>query len=137
MSDAGEPIPKAWIDVERGINRGYFVTPEELEQRRPSVITSAIEHLPNVRIRMIPGMKPYNVFFLRVENGRGCPLTVYLDRIKVSPMLRRGSLADETINTLIYPTTVAAIEVYPSHLGAPPDFPPVDNTGGVVLMWTK
>jgi hypothetical protein len=37
-------------DVERGINRGYFITPEDLEQRRPNFITQMLESYPSVRV---------------------------------------------------------------------------------------
>ena len=127
-------------DVERGINRGYFITPEELQTRNPFMVTSAVEHLPNIRIRPAPlplvaGPKP--PLNLRIEDGRGCPLTVYVDRVKVSPVLSRGAMRDEHINTLLVPTTLAGVEVYPRRAGAPPEFALSDGTCGVVLIWTK
>jgi hypothetical protein len=127
-------------DVERGINRGYFVTPEELEARNPVQVTSAIVGLPNIRIR--PSRSPIVhggpwEMSLRVEDSQGCPLTIYLDRVKVSPVISRGALRDEFINSLIIPTTLAGIEVYPRRAGAPPDYPLVEGTCGAVLLWTK
>ena len=138
-------------DVERGINRGYFVTPEDLEQRRPTLVTSAVEHLPNVRVRIPRGRsypinpgardnlenKPPRQWRQRIEDGKGCPMTVYLDRVKIQPYNRGGQITDEFINAIIQPTTVAAIEVYPTQLGSPPEFPPAAFTCGVVLLWTK
>ena len=128
-------------DVERGINRGYFITPEELQTRNPFMVTSAVEHLPNIRIRPAPfplmaGPKP--PLNLRIEDGIGCPLTVYVDRVRVSPVLSRGgSMRDEHINTLLVPTTMAGVEVYPRRAGAPPEFALSNGTCGVVLIWTK
>jgi hypothetical protein len=130
-------------DVERGINRGYFITPEDLEIRNPFLVTSAVEHLPNIRIRPSPGIiggggrgSPLNRN-LRIEDAMGCPLTVYLDRVKLSPVVVRGGLQDEQINTLLIPTTLAGIEVYPRRAGSPPEFDLVAGTCGVVLLWTK
>jgi hypothetical protein len=138
-------------DVEKGINRGYFVTPEDLEQRRPTLVTSAVEHLPNVRVRLpTAGSYPRNPnaranrengppsqWTRRIEDGQGCPMTVYLDRVKIQPYNRGGQITDEFIDAVIQPTTVAAIEVYPTQLGSPPEFPPAAFTCGVVLLWTK
>jgi hypothetical protein len=138
-------------DVERGINRGYFITPEDLEQRRPTLVTSAVEHLPNVRVRVKQGRSfprnpaarenrefgpppPWN---RRIEDGQGCPMTVYLDRVKIQPYIRGGQDTDEYIDTIIQPTTVAAIEVYPSLIGSPPEFSLAPGTCGLVLLWTR
>jgi hypothetical protein len=138
-------------DVERGINRGYFITPEDLEQRRPTLVTSAVEHLPNVRVRVKQGRSfprnpaarenrefgpppPWN---RRIEDGQGCPMTVYLDRVKIQPYIRGGQATDEYIDTIIQPTTVAAIEVYPSLIGSPPEFSLAPGTCGLVLLWTR
>lgn len=135
-------------DVERGINRGYFVTPEELELRRPFLVTSTLEQFPNIRIRPSPRpldcrtnprqckRSPLNRN-LRIEDGSGCPLTVYLDRIKVTPLLLNGLMYDELLNTLVQPTTLSGVEVYPNRLGTPPEFSLVPGTCGVVLLWTR
>lgn len=142
-------------DVQRGINRGYFVTPEELELRRPTLTTSAVEQFPNIRVRQSPRSRQLlangefapeqqrvrggvpSQWNLRIENGAGCPLTVYLDRIRVSPVLRRRSVEDEQLNLLVQPSTLAGAEVYPTTLGAPPEFALSPGTCGLVLLWTR
>lgn len=125
-------------DAERGINRGYFITPEELEQRRPRLVTSVVDGLPNLRIRQAamfpPTPYPQN---LRIEDARGCPMTVFLDRILIQPMRRRGAIENEAVNSLVTATSLAGAEVYPRTLSAPPEFPPMEGTCGVVLLWTK
>ena len=42
-------------DVDRGINRGYFITPEDLEQRRPNFITQMFEGFPSIRVAAMYG----------------------------------------------------------------------------------
>jgi hypothetical protein len=130
-------------DNEKGIVRGWFITPEDLELRKPSTVTTAVADLPNIRIRRAP--KPWDEksslsvehLLYRVEDSRGCPLTVYVDRMRITPILVRGELRDEFINTLIVPTSLAGIEVYPRALGAPRDFSMVDGTCGIVILWTR
>jgi hypothetical protein len=123
-------------DVERGANRGHFITPEELELRRPNNLTSAVQYVPTVRIRPIPGTIPVWQN-MRVEDSNKCPMTVYMDRMRIQPTTRGGRRVDEQVNLLALPTHIAGIEVYPRSLGAPPEYRPVEGTCGVVLVWTK
>lgn len=127
-------------ESQRGIARGWFITPEELEQRRPARVTTAVEWIPNIRIRPIPVQGTMNLIQnLRIENTDkgGCPLTVYLDRMVVQPTRVRGRLVDEQVNNLVGITSLAGIEVYSQGISAPPEYPWVAGTCGVVLLWTK
>lgn len=139
-------------EVQNGARVGYFVTPEDLELRKPQNVADVVEQFPNIRLAPIDdgvigsdglahadGMMSRRKF--RIEDRNGCPLTVYLDRIRIQPSMRGGKEADEEINSLVNPASVAGIEVYPRAIGAPPEFP-VANTNstsqcGVVLIWTK
>ena len=123
-------------DVERGINHGYFITPEELDFRKPVLLTAAVEQLPTVRIRPIPGGLPLNRK-MRIEDRNGCPMTVYLDRIRIQPTMVRGRNQDEEVNTIVQTSSVAGIEVYPRAIGAPPEYQANNGTCGIVLIWTK
>jgi hypothetical protein len=136
-------------DREKGAGTGYFITPEELEIRKPFVVTSAVEHLPNIRLR--PSQYPLDrvnakqgdksndsrVVWLRIEDASGCPMTIYLDRVKISPIEIRGELRDEAINSLISPNSLSGIEVYPRSAAVPPEFTMVAQTCGVVVFWTR
>ena len=55
----------------------------------------------------------------------------------MSPVLRGQQMIDERINELLVPSSLSGIEVYPRHLGAPPDFSMVDGTCGLVILWTR
>jgi len=145
-------------EVENGARVGYFVTPEDLELRKPQNVTDAVEQFPSIRLAPIDdgkvgkdgmyhadGMMSRRKF--RIEDRNGCPMTVYLDRVRIQPSMVGGEFADTEINTLISATSVAGIEVYPRAMGAPAEFPVVDikpKPGepsmpqcGVVLIWTK
>lgn len=131
------------MDVEKGARVGYFVTPEDLALRNPVNVTDAVEQFPSIRLRPIDdgvvgpdginhgdGLPLARKF--RIEDRNGCPLTVYLDRVRLR--------LDDEVNTLIQPRSVAGIEVYPRGVGAPPEYPPhVQGTcnAGVVLIWTR
>jgi hypothetical protein len=136
-------------DTEKGVGRGYFITPEELEIRNPFLVTSAVEHLPNIRLR--PSRFPLDRVnsnmgdksndprnrYLRIEDGTGCPMTIYLDRVRISPVLIRGELRDEQINSLITPTSLSGIEVYTRRATVPREIELVEGTCGAVMLWTR
>ena len=139
---------KRMAEVERGARVGYFVTPEDLELRRPQNVTDAVEQFPSIRLRPIDngvigtdgfghgdGMPLARKF--RIEDRSGCPLTVYLDRVRIQPTMIGMKPKDEEINTLVQPHAVAGIEVYPRAAGSPPEFQPVGQTCGVVVIWSK
>jgi hypothetical protein len=140
-------------EVERTARVGYFVTPEDLAIRNPQNVTDAVEQFPSIRLRPIndenycgkvpePGQlcgHP-NTRRMRIEDDTGCPLTVYLDGIRIQPSMVGVTAVDEQVNTLVQPHSVAGIEVYPRGVGAPSQYPPygqADCRTGVVLIWTK
>ncbi len=139
---------KRMAEVERGARVGYFVTPEDLELRKPQNVTDAVEQFPSIRLRPIDDgkMSPDGMYHsdglplarkFRIEDRTGCPLTVYFDRVRIQPTMVGLKLVDAEINTLVQPHSVAGIEVYPRGMGAPPEFQPAGNTCGVVVIWSK
>jgi hypothetical protein len=149
-------------DAQKGLNFGYYITPEELEIRRPVNATDALEHLPNIRI--VAGNHEYVIQYtptgprqvnlsvprnMIITDRSGCVLTVYLDGIRIHPSVRsigngyRGDtqfkqdMQDEQINSLISPGALAGVEVYTRGLTAPAQYQPMASTCGIVLFWTK
>ena len=140
-------------EVQNGARVGYFVTPEDLEFRKPQNVTDAVEQFPGIRLAPIDDGKidptdgmahsdgmPLRRKF-RIEDRTGCPFTVYLDRVRIQPSLNGGKNTDEEINSLVNSSSVAGIEVYPRAIGAPAEFPVAGARAlsqcGVVLIWTK
>ena len=116
-------------DVNRGINYGYFITPEDLERRKPNWISQMADGLPTVHVRR--GTRPmYDV----ISGTRGCRMTVYLDNVRI---VGRLNGRDDYVNEMVAPTHVAAMEIYPRGVTAPPQYQPLNGTCGVVLIWTK
>lgn len=138
-------------EVEKGARVGWFVTPEELELRKPQNVTDAVRHFPNIRLSPIDDGKVVMVGGLpmtwsdgmplarkfRIEDTDGCPLTVFLDRQRIQPSVVGLEKVDEEINSIVQPHAVAGIEVYPRVSGAPPGYVAAGGTCGVVLIWTK
>jgi len=134
-------------DAERGINHGYFVTPEDFEVRKPHLITQMAEGNPAVYIRhnilnprgdMMVGAPCSTPSKMCVPVGPGllrCVMTVYLDRVRI--VGKMGNAPDDFVNELVVPTQVAAMEIYPRGVGAPPEYQPENGSCGVVLIWSK
>jgi hypothetical protein len=146
-------------DADRGVNHGYFMTPEDFEFRKPNQITQMVEGLPAVTVRRAgngnsrmailvgapckPRTDPDPACIRIGSEMEGpasarifrCVMTVYLDRVRIVGNI--GGRPDDFINEIVVPTSVAAMEVYPRGTGAPPEFQPMNGSCGVVLIWTK
>ena len=121
-------------DAERGINNGYFITPEDIDRRKPINITQMAEGFPTVRVTG-PGGGPRGHPMSDVISGtNNCKMTVYLDNVRI---VGRLNGPDDSVNQLALPNHVAAMEIYPRGVSAPPQYQTMNGTCGVVLLWTK
>jgi hypothetical protein len=116
-------------DVERGINRGYFVTPEDIERAKASYTTRMLQGFPTVRV-ISKGLPTYDT----VLGSNGCKMTVYMDNIRIVGTLSGN---DELINQMVAPSHVAGIEIYPHAVSAPPRYQSLNGSCGVILIWTR
>jgi hypothetical protein len=135
-------------EVEKGARVGYFLTPEDLAAMNPVNVTDAVMKFPNIRLRPIDdGVRDEFGFNhgdgiplarnFRIENASGCPLTVYLDRVRIQPLGNGAKWRDEEINTIVQPHSLSGMELYHRGIGAPNEFPLAERSCGVVLMWSK
>jgi hypothetical protein len=132
-------------DRHRGLNNGYFITPEEIQMRRVQRTTQYLDGVPGVRLQYVSGAG-----LLPVGAG-GCAMTVYLDGSRLQTAgtsMRRGSQGarlggseqrierDLMLDHIVDPASIAAIEIYPRAVGAPPQFQVLNGTCGVIVIWT-
>ena len=136
---------------------GYFITPEELEKRRPRSVTGAVESVPGVRI----DVGTVGTDSPMIQGRNNCIMTIWLDGIRLTPdsantMRQRARGAIKAAQGIVVPAgqqaishpmnvqidqlldvkSVLAIEVYPRAIQAPPQYVPSRNDCGVVLLWT-
>ena len=123
------PFYERMRDAERGINHGYFFTQEDIERRHPANLTQMFENIPNISMDR-RGFPLDDV----VLGPNRCKMTVYLDNVRIVGTLTG---ADEKLNRLVPPNHVAAVEVYPRSVTAPPSYQPLNGTCGIILIWTK
>lgn len=116
-------------DSERGAGTGWFITPEDIERRKPANTLQMADGLPTVRV-LKSGLGP---MWDRIVGSRNCTMTVFLDNIRITGKRRN----DDPVNQMVPVSHMAAMEIYPRALGAPPQYQPLTGTCGVVLIWTK
>ena len=130
-------------DVERGVNHGYFVTPEEIDARKGARLTDFVSPLPAVRIKLVKAgdpRRPHKRTGWEIQGISGCQMTVYVDGNRLHSLSLQKNENDETaifINDLVTGSSVAGIEVYPRSVTAPPKYQSLNGTCGVVLIWTR
>jgi len=146
--------------VARGAMVGRFWTPEALELRNASRTSSIFEGDNVVRIRWADG-KP-----VLMGRGGSCPMAVLLDGQPMPGMVeelgtRRGHVeiwwmllngmelaraerafiaTHSSIDELVNPVAVVAVEVYPSVAGAPPELQRTmasEVVCGIIALWTE
>lgn len=124
-------------DRRRGVNSGWFLTPEDLARRQATHATNLLRSIPGVQIRR---------FFLSgyewdaLVDSRNCPLTVYLDGIRLGPPSRLGTALGNPgipaeIDAVIPPSEIAGVEVYTR--SAPTGYEMLNGNCGVAMFWTR
>jgi hypothetical protein len=133
-------------DAERGINRGYFFTPEELERRNPPLITNIFDEVPGLLVDRRDGNRKAKVRgILRDPSAwlNRCEMSVFLDGIQIIggmrdiPGLGSPSPHQDSIDEVVPAAHVAAVEIYPHPVMAPPQYQRLNGTCGIILLWTK
>ena len=140
--------------VARSATVARFITPEELDLRVNSQFSGVLAAEPYIRIERTSGRA--------ILTGRqpGCGMTLVLDGMRMTGMVeelashegqaevrRMGGGAQavqrylqgrQTIDEVISTFSVAAVEIYPSAQGAPPEIQRVAGASacGIIVVWT-
>jgi hypothetical protein len=129
-------------DVERGINRGFFITAEEIEQRPGARVTDFLGGHPGVRVGNVNSGGRNKRWGLVPMGVDGCRMEIYLDGVRfysqslaVAPNLPPPT--DGFVNDFITTNTIIGVEVYPRAVSAPPQYQSLNGLCGVILIWTR
>lgn len=132
------------IEREQGLNTGQFITPEEIELRKPSRPTQLFDARMSVVVRRVGPC--YRITQCWVVTGpSGCIMQVYLDGQRLLSDLPMASFRESGGNNrapvylddVINPSSIAGIEIYSRGASAPPKYQMPNSTCGVILIWTK
>lgn len=127
-------------ELEKGINHGFFITPEELEKRPAARPTDFLYNHPGVKVQLKREPGDGGRTGLQPQGLNGCRIEIYVDGVRFYPMppshgLRYGRI--NFINDFIPISNIAAMEVYPRAVSAPPKYQAANGDCGVMLIWTK
>lgn len=135
--------------AERSATDATFITPEEIAQRHAARLSHLLEGRRSIRIEYIMNV----IAVPRGRDGR-CEMSVWVDGQLVSilggPSRRPPTdlFARQTYTgradpgaspglDMINVNEVAAVEIYPSPSGTPPQFQSLTGTCGAIVVWTK
>jgi hypothetical protein len=131
------PLPPKMHGFYDRMDRGWgnFITRERIENRQPLRVTQLIGDLPGVRLihlaagRYLPILRR-QVRFVDGRNLEPCPPIVYLDGV---PLLDGAYTIDE----MVFPNDIEAVEVYKSAGTVPAKFGGSMAGCGVIVIWTR
>lgn len=140
-------------DADRGLVYGYFVTPEEIDARRPFRTSQLLERVPGVKML---GTGGNNVTPVGMND---CRMTLYVDGGRVTlagdDSRARGSTGMSmqrlmgsgagggrvtpggTLDDIVSVGSVTGIEIYPRGTRAPGMFQLLNGTCGIIAIWTR
>jgi hypothetical protein len=118
-----------------------FVTPEEVELRRPNRVTQLFDHLNGITVRRSGSCNIIVKCWVPLGSGN-CLMTIYLDGTRLMSELGAvprpmSSPVPVFIDEIVSPSTVSGIEIYSRPTQAPPQYQILNGTCGVILIWTK
>ena len=114
---------------------GVFIDPDEIARRRPLNTSDLFLRVTGVRVIYSGGIRGNDIRITRAEDP-SCPPRIYIDRV----IVRKGGLmesTDMTLDHLIQPSSIHAIEIFRSPSEIPTEFGGTYATCGVVVFWTK
>jgi len=125
----GRTLPADIQAIERRwrAGQGVILDGETVRTRTATQLTSALWGIPGVRLGTRAGYG--NVVYLRGNRGQDCIPVVFLDGFR---FIANGLSVDE----LVSPADVAAIEVYVRAMQRPAEFTDLADCG-VFVVWTK
>ncbi|GAB1342150.1 carboxypeptidase-like regulatory domain-containing protein [Gemmatimonas sp.] len=126
---AGRPLPPDVQRIETRWRRGLgtFLDGNTVRERSTNFLTSALWGIPGVRLGMRAGFG--NTIYLRAGGGGECIPVIYLDGFR---FIASGISIDE----MVAPDDVAAIEMYVRAMQRPAEFTDLSDCG-VFVVWTK
>ena len=126
---AGRKLPPDVQAIERRWRRGLgtILDGATIRERTSTQITSALWGIPGVRLGMRAGYG--NVVYVRGTVGGECIPPIYLDGFRFES---NGISIDE----IVPPGEVAAIEMYPRAMQRPAEFTDL-GACGVLVVWTR
>jgi hypothetical protein len=114
---------------------GTFFSREDIERRRPAVVTDLLVDVPGIRLVGGTTQGERVVTFARSlfrPGGGECHVQVYVDGTPA-----RGRRDGVSINDLASPSGLEGLEIYRGLATVPPEFLTPEARCGVIALWTR
>jgi hypothetical protein len=108
----------------RASGRGVFITRDELEQERPATLADILRTVPGVTTTC---ERTAGCYIRMLRAPRGCRAEVFVDGFPATLSTPPNTLAGDMV----------AVEVYRSLGETPTEFLRLNNSCGVVAIWTR
>jgi len=132
--------------VREAAGQGHFLRREDIERQSQTNVSQLLDRQPGIQLFLDPRGRPY-VSFGRAQGNVGafaraqqrqvdvCLPRYYLDGtlVYIEPPGRNGP----TLNDLVQPEQIEAIEMYASAAQIPPQYGGSDSACGVIVIWTR
>lgn len=138
-SRSGVSPTLAGFDRRRRSGIGWYMTREEIERRKPNMVTDILAMVPGVWLQSSGGGSRRTVYMSR----RNCPAQIFIDGFHINrsvPMPGGRSLSTTEafpIDDMVRPGSVEGIEVYQGLSRVPAEFLTPESACGVVAIWTR
>ncbi len=110
---------------------GTFITPEELEQRKPFNARDLLRSIPRIRTQIDP-LTGVSVF-MRGPRGDECVPRLYVDGMQSAGTFSGGLNLEEVVDI----NDMEAVEVYTGPASTPLQWSGTQNGCGAIVVWTK
>ena len=118
----------AEFDRRKKTSSGYFIDSEQLNKRSPIYMSDVLRGTPGITISPGTNLQGDQILMRGTSGAGSCTPAVYLDGV-------RATMPDGTLNDLVDPQQVRAIEVYSRATNAPMSFQSTNGCGTIVI-WT-
>jgi hypothetical protein len=121
--------------------RGTFLTPELLAHHATTRASDLFRGINGVQLLLTPsGGLPYSHGgYIHLGQNGICKMNLYIDGTRTDLIAPGETLGNTTItlDDVISPNDIGAIEVYPSGVTTPQKYTGVSQGCGTILIWTK
>lgn len=110
---------------------GHFLTPEEIERRRPLTTRDLMRGIPRVEIRS-PELTGAAIYLRGGPTG-SCAPRAWLDGVPVTTVGSTGFVLEDVVDI----RDIEAMEIYTGPASVPLQFGGVEGGCGAILIWTR
>lgn len=126
------------MEFRRRHGLGFMISRQEIEERHPLRVTDILQEAPGVRVDRQGSGASRRVIHLGPPmpgpGGGDCPAQIFLDGMLATRNVAGG---DMTVDDLVDPADVEAIEIFKGLASVPAEFLNPQSRCGVIAIWTK